>query len=112
MANNPKHVGPALARALSSRKVSAKSIDQAAELLSKVNPEIKKLDICAYGFCGDWWFTRDDLQRNIHDVLMIDGVELGEVRIFKYGILDPDIFHVQADMHIPGLEGEIGGFRG
>lgn len=111
MANDPKKIGVALARALASRKVSTTAIGKAADTLAKVSPEIRRLDICAFGFCGDWWFTPDELQRNMQDLIMIEGAELGEIRLFKYGIFDPDLFHVQADLHIDGLEGEAG-FRG
>lgn len=103
MANDQKQVQVALARAVAARRVPDASIAQAAEVIAQIKPEIRKIDICIYGICLDYWLTMDDLRRDIQDIVAVDRARIGDVRIFKYGIIDPDLFHVQAELDIEGL---------
>ena len=105
MPNKAKEVNVALARAVAGRNVSAKAVSAAAGRLAKIKPTIHGIDICKYGICLDYWLTADQLRERIGDIIQVEGGRIGDIKVFKYGIIDPEIFHVQAEVDLEEIAG-------
>ena len=99
MPNNPKDINVALARAIASRDLPSENVAKASEKLAEL-PEIRRIDICKYGTCVDFWFNNDEFRERFNDLVNYDHGQLGEIRVFKYGIINPEIFHVQAEFDL------------
>lgn len=102
MANDAKSINVALARAVATRDLSSDSIAKASAKLAEL-PAIRRIDICKYGTCVDFWFNHDEFRERFNELMHYEKGELGEVRVFKYGITNPEIFHVQAEFDLPEI---------
>ena len=102
MTNDVKAINVALARAVATRDLSSDALSEASAKVANL-PAIRKIDICKYGICLDFWFRNEEFKDRFNDLMNFDIAELGEVRVFKYGIISPEIFHVQAEFDLPEI---------
>jgi hypothetical protein len=91
-------VSRSLSRALAGRKVSAARMREIVKSVSISGAVIKRIDICAYGICLDF-FTR---QPRVIGSLLASG-RFGGVEVFPFGIVNPDLFLARAQMRVPEL---------
>ena len=96
MANNERDIAVALAKAVASRNLPDEAIKGIASNLANIEHEIKRIDICKFGICLDFWTDQELSGSDIVSPLI--NSSLGEFRIFKYGILNPDLFHTQTEL--------------
>ena len=101
MSNDKSKVAIALAKAVASRNIPDKTIEDVAQQLSSIEHEIKGIDICKYGICVDFWTNQPINGTDITTPLI--NANLGELKIFEYGIINPDLFHTKADIQIDQL---------
>ena len=104
MANNEKEVGIALAKAIAERNISDEIVKKAANKISQFPYDIKRIDICKYGICLNFWEQSPIVQNDLEQfVSNIDTASLGEFNIFEFGILNPDLFHIQSEISVDGI---------
>ena len=93
-ANDPKQIRAALARAGVRCRVPDDDIDKVARQISATELPIRGIDICAFGICFDYV-----IDHKVWDFLPklaeLRPARLRDLKIFPWGILDPDLFHVR-----------------
>lgn len=102
-AKEKKNVKRAMARALADRKVSDKAISAVVDRLD-FSERIRGVDPCIFGICWDFVTERPGLDQLIDEALSVG--RLGEIRVFPFGIVDPDLFlvHIEQDFdEIPNV---------
>lgn len=89
-----KELAAGLARRLAHRGVSDAQVKRIAEELVKRPVFPIGIDVCTQGQCQDFLVDKSDL------VKLVDSLhrerDLGSIRIFPKGIIDPDRFLVRA----------------
>jgi hypothetical protein len=95
MANDPKSVRMALARALANHTISDDVIDIAADQIASIQHPIRGLDVCAYGICIDFFLEDQEWWRILPELIDVKGGRLTGIEIFPWGIINPDLLHVR-----------------
>jgi hypothetical protein len=103
MANDAKSVRLALANALADFKVDDSVIESAAKQLAQLPVPIRKIDICQFGICLDFFLEGEEWQQSLQSLLQINGGGLQKIEIFPYGILNPEMVHVQLGQSVAGI---------
>ena len=91
-----------LANRLASRKVDDAVIEKLAHRVAKNGLKIGKIDFCPYGICIDYFANKV----SIDELLVNDRYRV--VKLFPWGIIDDDFWHVHVEMQAPELEGHFG----
>ncbi|MDQ4124813.1 MAG: hypothetical protein M3134_04315 [Actinomycetota bacterium] len=94
----------ALAVAVARRDISEDVVDSIAERLSKTAAAaegIRRLDVCTYGICIDY-FVGPDRWRDVLNEL-INERSVRRIELFPWGILDPDLFQVHVEHQVDEL---------
>ncbi len=97
MSNDVKLVSKALARAVASRKVENRAVNELAERISRASYQIRGVDICTYGICLDYFIDNKNWWEVIPELVEVGGGRVGRIEVFPYGIIDPDLFHVRIE---------------
>ncbi|MBX3063573.1 MAG: hypothetical protein KF726_11390 [Anaerolineae bacterium] len=96
--NDENVVYKALARAVAQREIPDHLIQATAKRLATAGEQIRRLDICAYGICVDYFISADKWWQTLPKLLEVGGV--GRIEIFPWGIPFPDLFHVHVEHSI------------
>ena len=104
MKNDKKEIYVALARKVSSLGVPDEVIESTVEKLAVSKFPIRGIDICSFGICLDYIIDGDRPWDHIRDVVSINDAILKDVRVFPFGIINPDILHVQVQQEILELQ--------
>ena len=103
MTNNIEDVRNALARTIANRDVPDELVNTVAKQLADVKHKIRRIDICEIGFCCDFFIDSNRLAEVIPDLINVDFAQIRELKIFPYGIFDPDFFHLQVTQQLDAL---------
>lgn len=98
-----KEVRIALARAVASRQVPDKAINAVAKRLIATKLPIRRIDICTYGICIDYFFTDDRWATAVKDLVKVGGADIRQITVFPWGIPFPDIFRVRVEQQFEEL---------
>lgn len=98
---NIKNLRTMLARKLAGFDVQDQAIDKAASLISDMKYPIKRLDICAQGLCLDYFLKREDLVPALSS--FVDSGTIRDIKVFPYGILIEDLYHVRLTKEFEGI---------
>lgn len=98
-----KSVHKALAARLAHYKISDAIVSKVASRVIREGLKIGRFDFCPYGICIDYFA---DKKVSIDRLLLTDRYRV--VRLFPYGILVDDFFHVRVEMEVPELAGQLG----
>ena len=94
-----KELSQRLSKRLASFKLKDDVISKLAGGVIVEGLDLRKLDICAYGLCGDYFTTR---------VPRLEGLltkpNIARVEVFPYGITNPDYFHVRVGFNVDELQ--------
>ncbi|HEB63409.1 MAG TPA: hypothetical protein ENJ07_02895 [Gammaproteobacteria bacterium] len=99
-----KDLSQRLSKRLANFKLKDDVISKITDRILIDGLELKKFDICTYGICIDYYTDK---------VPKLDGilakVDVAQVEIFPYGIIDWDRFQVRVGFTVDELEGFNGG---
>ena len=104
-----KEIRIALAHAIASRQVSDKSINAVAKRLAATKLPIRRIDICPYGICIDYFFNDDRWAKALGDLVKVNGADIRQITVFPWGIPTPDIFRVRVEQQFDELANVAGG---
>lgn len=104
-----KEIRIALARAIASRQVPDKAINAIAKRLAATKLPIRRIDLCPYGICIDYFFNDDRWVNVLRDIVKVNGADIRQITVFPWGIPTPDIFRVRVEQQIEELAGLAGG---
>lgn len=93
-----RDVQKALAQRLARYKLSDAVVGRIADRVIKDGVKIGRWDFCPYGICVDYFSDK----RIIVDKVLADE-RFRVVKLFPYGILVDDFWHVHAEVEIPEL---------
>lgn len=94
-----KQIAAGLARRLATQDVSDATVEKLAVRVESVGFPAIDVDICQFGICVDYWVEREGLADLIGRIW--DDRDLGRIRVFPKGIIDPDRFLVTVEHAIP-----------
>ena len=103
MSNNGKELYVALARKVAHLDVPEDIIEKTVKRLAVSKEKIRGVDICTHGICLDYFIEKDNPWASIADVVSLDESVIKGVTIFPWGIINPEILHVQVQHEIPEL---------
>ena len=98
-----KEIRVALARAIASRQVPDKAINAVAQRLAATKLPIRRIDICTYGICIDYFFTDDRWAKVLPELVRANGADIRQITVFPWGIPFPDIFRVRVEQQFEEL---------
>lgn len=98
----------ALARSVAQREVPDDVIRAVSGKVAKLQRRvpIRKLDICAYGICLDYFVTPDEWRDVLFGVL--DGPRVRGIRVFPWGIPVDDLFQIRVEHQMEELAPYVG----
>lgn len=102
--NDVKSIRLALAKAIANKEIDSDFIEKAAKTISSTKHQIRGLDVCAYGFCIDY-FVGKDLWKVLPDLAIVEGAKLRNIEIFPWGIVTPDFFRVRVTQELDVFKG-------
>ena len=93
----------ALALAVARRDVPDDLVDSIAERLAggSAADAIRRLDVCAYGICIDYFVGPDRWRDLLNEAL--NQRTIRRIEMFPWGILDPDLFQIKVEHEVEGL---------
>ena len=95
--NDDQQVHLALARAVAQRKIPDNTIKKLAAQLGTARTPIRRIDVCAYGICIDYFLTIDEIWKELPELLKVGEGRVRGIEIFPWGIINPDLFHVHIE---------------
>ncbi|HUG49157.1 MAG TPA: hypothetical protein VMP67_12180 [Candidatus Limnocylindria bacterium] len=101
----------ALARSVAQRDVPDEVIKSVSGKIAKIRPRapIRKLDICAYGICLDYFVSPQEWREVLFGLL--DGPRVRGFRVFPWGILVDDLFQIRVEHQMEELAPYVGGME-
>ncbi len=93
-----KELAAVLCQRLAQREVSDATVSAFAKHLIKVGEIPARLDICAYGFCGDYYIERKSFPALFERLQ--ETLDVRELRVFTHGILPPDKYMVHFEANL------------
>jgi len=93
--NENIELASALAKRLARGDVNDELVLAATKRATAVATEPIDARICQYGICLDYYVKRDDLSGLIETIGKSN--EIGGIKIFPKGIINPDMFLVEVD---------------
>lgn len=95
-----KTIRTALAQAVVQRDVPDDVVDSLSASLAKlkVSEGIRRLDVCTYGICVDYFVGPDRWREMITDLLNERRVR--RIETFPWGILDPDLIQIKVEYQV------------
>lgn len=92
-----------MSKRLANFKLSDSAIARLADRVVIEGLDIKKFGPCIYGICVDYFTPKHvDLGK------LTSLADVRNVNVFIYGIVNPDLFHVQVGFGVDELEGRTG----
>lgn len=91
-------VGRSLSQLLADKQLPQAEINRLAGKIAINGAAIKKISLCSYGICVDY-FTPN--KKVLDGIIRRPG--LGSVEVFPYGIVAPDLFLAKARLNLNGL---------
>jgi hypothetical protein len=92
----------ALAARLARSEIPDAVVTRIAKRIAAAGLKVSRIDFCPYGICIDYFWDK----RILVDKL-IANERFRAVKLFPYGILVDDLWHVHAEMAVPELN-ELG----
>ncbi|NJM40341.1 MAG: hypothetical protein HC853_06030 [Anaerolineae bacterium] len=100
MANDLRSVRTALARALADRKIADDVVDIAAKQLAAAKQPIRRIDVCTYGICIDFFIDSKEWWKILPEMIELEGGQLKGIEVFPWGIINPDMFHIRVTQNL------------
>jgi hypothetical protein len=97
MSNDSKAISLALAHAVASHKVPDEVVARVADKISAAKHKVRGVDICKYGICIDYILDGSRAWNSIPDLVQVPGSQIYGLRVFPWGIPDPDLLHIQVE---------------
>ncbi len=101
--NAGNDVYQALARAVAEKKIPDDVVQKIAGQIAGVEHPIRRIDVCAYGICIDYFVTVDELWKVLPNLITIPDARLHGIEIFPWGIINPDLFQVHVEHEFAGM---------
>lgn len=98
-----KSVHKALAEKLASHKIGDATIAKVTDRIVQEGLKIGRVDFFPYGIKVDYFA---DSRVTINKLLELKRYRT--LKVFPYGLLEIDHFHVQVELEVPELAGQIG----
>jgi hypothetical protein len=95
-----KDLSQRLAKRLANFKLKDDVINKLAGGVVVDGLEIKRLDVCAYGICVDYFTNKVPRLESI-----LSKRDIARLEVFPYGIINPDSFHVRVGYAVDELQG-------
>ena len=103
MANDLKSVRMGLAKALAAHKIEDRVIDEAARNIAALPERIRRIDVCQFGICIDFFLDGKDWGRTLNG--LVEGRAWRKLDVFPYGIPFDDMVHVRLGQALEGMSG-------
>ena len=94
-----REVHKALAARLAARDIPDDVLKSISKRLAIADLTIGGVDFCPYGICIDYFSEKPVALDRLNDL-----GRYRALRLFPWGIIDPDIFRVNVEVHIPELQ--------
>ena len=104
MSNDFRDVRHAIAKSVAAYDVGDEVVDVLTENIIGAELPVRRLDVCVYGICIDYFFDRGEWAERLQQVMKVDIGLVRELEVFPYGIPWPDIFHVRVTHQLEGVQ--------
>jgi|GEM_PF-2103704 len=100
--NDPKKIRMQLAKLIANQKVPSKTVSTIAKSLASAPYEIRRIDICPYGFCCDFMIN-GNLGKALSGLADLKGARFRFAESFPWGIIDDSIRHLRTSYEFDGF---------
>lgn len=103
MPNKTKEIYVALAKKVSQLDIPTELIEKTVSRLAENKEMIRDINVCTHGICLDYFIQSDKPWGSIENIVATN-TGIKQLRIFPWGIPNPDIFHVEVELDVPELK--------